>query len=149
MKLNRKQDRSILYQVCSFQADYKSKMTALTSDFAETFSTIPLESLNGIRLTLTRSKHSMNSAIFVLFDRSRNKDNHQNRSVNQSGILYSGARYVALWAFVFLAHNDTRYCRKDLQCNLHRRNALLRFLASPFVICSKYLSHLQKSWACF
>ena len=147
MKLNRKQDLNISSTKFVVWLEKQDDRPDLW--FAETFSTIPLESLNGIRLTLTRSKHSMYSVIFVLFDRSRNKDNHQSRSVNQSGILYSGARYVALWALVFLTQNDTRCCRKDLHCNIHRRNALLCFLASPFVICSKYLSHVQKSWASF
>ena len=54
---------------------------------AETFSTSPLKRLNGIQRNLTGSKISMSST------------NFSGRSVNKNGSkLYSGARYVALWA---------------------------------------------------
>ena len=33
MKLDRKQDLNVLYQVCVFQADRKTKMAALASDW--------------------------------------------------------------------------------------------------------------------
>ena len=63
MKLDRKQDLKVLYQVCVFRADRKNKMAAL----AETFSTSPLKPLNRIEQNLTRSKISMSSTKFVFF----------------------------------------------------------------------------------
>ena len=57
MKLDRKQDPNVLYQVCVFRTDRKNKMAALANP-------------------------------------------------SKNGTLYSGARYVALWASCFL-------CRKD------------------------------------
>ena len=37
MKLDRKQDRNVLYQVCDFWADRKNKMAALASDWLRHF----------------------------------------------------------------------------------------------------------------
>ena len=48
MKLDRKQDLNVLYQVCVFRADRKIKMAALASDWLR-FSTSPLKPLNGIQ----------------------------------------------------------------------------------------------------
>ena len=115
MKLDRKQDLNVFYQVCVFRANRKNKMAALASDwlrhfrlllwnrltefnetwqearsqlplpslcfsgrsekqdgrpclwFAETFSTSPLKSLNGIQRNLTGSKISTSSTKFVFF----------------------------------------------------------------------------------
>ena len=113
MKLDRKQDLNVLYQVCVFRADRKNKMAALASDWlrhfrlllwnrwtkfketwqearsqrplpslcfsgqsekqdgrpglwlAETFSTSPLKTLNGIQRNLTGSKISTSSTILL------------------------------------------------------------------------------------
>ena len=48
MKLDRKQDLNILYQVCVFRADRKNKMAALASDWLRHFATSPLKLLNRI-----------------------------------------------------------------------------------------------------
>ena len=66
-KLDRKQDLDILFQVCVFRADQKNKMVALASDWLRTFSTSPLNLLNGIQLNLTGSKISTSSTKFVFF----------------------------------------------------------------------------------
>ena len=119
MKLYRKQELNILYQICVFQADRKNNMAALASDWlryfrlllwnrwmefneiwqearsqcplpslcfsgrsekqdgrsglwlAETFSTSPLQPLNGIQWNLTGSEISMSSTKFVLLRRIR------------------------------------------------------------------------------
>ena len=55
---------------------------------AETFSTSPLKRLNGLQGNLTGRKISTSSSKFVLFGPISQK----------GGTLYSGARYVALWA---------------------------------------------------
>ena len=145
-KLDRKQDHSVLYQVCVFQADRKNKMAALASDWlrhfrlllwnrwtefnetwqearsqrplpslcfsgrlekqdgrpsfwlAETFSTSHLKPLNGIQRTVTGSKITMSFTKFVFFG-PISKQKCPPWSISQrGGTLYSGARYVALWA---------------------------------------------------
>ena len=63
---------------------------------ADTFSTSPLKPLNGIQLYLTGRKISMSSTKFVFWaDRKKKQDD---RPVNKGGTMYSGTRYVALWA---------------------------------------------------
>ena len=65
---------------------------------AETFSTFPLKPLNGIQGNLTGSKISKTSTRFVFFGPIR-KQKWPPWLISQKGCtLYSGARYVALWA---------------------------------------------------
>ena len=65
---------------------------------AETFSTSPLKPLNGIQWNMTGSKISMSSTKFVFF-RSISIQKWPSWSFCQKGgTLYSGVRYVALWA---------------------------------------------------
>ena len=64
---------------------------------AELFLTSPLKPLNGIQRNLTGSKISTSSTKFVFSGRSVNK-NVRLGCPQKGGILYSGARYVALWA---------------------------------------------------
>ena len=97
-KLDMKQDLNVLYQVCVFRADRKNKMAALASKLAETFSTSPLKPLNGIQQNLTGSKISTSSTKFVFFG-PIGKTRWPPWPIRQKGgTLYSGARYVALWA---------------------------------------------------
>ena len=65
-KLDRKQDLTVLYLVCVFRADRKTKMAALAGDW-QIFSTSPLKPLNGIQRNLTGSKISTSSTKFVFF----------------------------------------------------------------------------------
>ena len=67
MKLDRKQDLNILYQVCVFRADRKNKMAALASDWLRPFWTSPLKAQNGIQRNLIESKISTSSTKFVFF----------------------------------------------------------------------------------
>ena len=65
---------------------------------AETFSTSALKQLNGIQRNLTRRKISTSSTKFVFF-RPIGKTKWPSWPIHQKGgTLYSGARYVALWA---------------------------------------------------
>ena len=65
---------------------------------AETFSTSPLQPLNGIQQNLTESKISTSSTKFVFFG-PIGKTRWPLWPIRQKGCtLYSGARYVALWA---------------------------------------------------
>ena len=68
---------------------------------ADTFSTSPLKPLSGIQRNLTGSKISMSSTKFFFFwggGRSENKKWPPWPIPQKGGTLYSGARYVALWA---------------------------------------------------
>ena len=64
----------------------------------ETFSTSPLKPLNGIQRNLTGSKISMSSTKFVFFGPIEKKRWPPWPIRQKGGTLYSGARYVALWA---------------------------------------------------
>ena len=69
---------------------------------AETFSTSPLKPQNRIQRNLTGSKISMSSTKFVFFG-PISKQKCPSWPISQrGGTLYSGARYVALWASCFL-----------------------------------------------
>ena len=65
---------------------------------AETFLTSPLKPLNGIQWNLTGSKISMSSTKFVFFWPIRKQKWPPWLIPQKGGILYSGARYVGLWA---------------------------------------------------
>ena len=67
MKLYRKQDRNVLFQVCAFWAVRKNKDGRPGLWLAETLSTSPLKPLNGTQRNLTGSKISMSSTKFVFF----------------------------------------------------------------------------------
>ena len=66
-KFDRKQDLNVLYQVCVFRADQKSKM-ATRLWLAEKFSNCFLHLLNGIQRNLTGNKISTFSTNFVFFE---------------------------------------------------------------------------------
>ena len=69
---------------------------------AGTFLTSPLKPLNGIQRNLTGSKISTSFTKFVFF-RPINKQKCPPWPIPQKGgILYSGARFVALWASCFM-----------------------------------------------
>ena len=77
MKLDRKQELNILYQVCVFFWPIKKKKKKNGRPglwLAETFSTSPLKPLNGIRQNLTRSKDFASSTKFVFFGPIEKKD---------------------------------------------------------------------------
>ena len=68
MKLDRKQDLNVLYQVCVFPADWKNKMAVLASDWLRHFRLLLWNcSLNRIQRNLTGSKISTSSTKFVFF----------------------------------------------------------------------------------
>ena len=104
-KLDRKQDLNVLYQVCVFWlAGWSEKQDGRPGLWlAETFSTSPLKpqngiQRNGIQRSLTGSKISMSSTKFVFFGPIEKKRWSTWPIRQKGGTLYSGARYVALWA---------------------------------------------------
>ena len=68
---------------------------------AETFSTSPLKPLNGIQRNLTGSKISTSSTKFVFIGPISQQKCSPWLIPQKGGRLYSGARYVALWASCF------------------------------------------------
>ena len=97
-KLDRKQDLNILYQVCVFRADHKNKMAALASDWLRHFWLLLWNRRTIFNENLTGSKISTSSTKFVFF-RLMSKQKFPPWLICQKGgTLYSGARYVALWA---------------------------------------------------
>ena len=92
---------------------------------AETFSTSPLKPLNGIQPNLTESKISTSSSEFV-FSGPISKQKCPPWPIPQKGgTLYSGARYVALWAscyFQSIPKDDRLYSDSNMpvECNLHK-----------------------------
>ena len=65
---------------------------------ADTFSTATLKPLNGIQWNLIGSKISKSSTKFVFFGRISKRKWPPCPILQKGGTLYSGARYVALWA---------------------------------------------------
>ena len=66
-KLDRKRDLNVLYPVCVFRADPKSKIAALASNWLRYFLFLSLKSLNGIQQNMTETKTLMSSTKFVYF----------------------------------------------------------------------------------
>ena len=67
MKLDRRQDLNVLYQVCFLAADWKSKMTALASDWLRHFHFFSaMTEMNSTKLD--SSKISTFSTMFVFFE---------------------------------------------------------------------------------
>ena len=75
---------------------------------AETFSTSPLKPLNGIQRNLTGSKISTSSTKFVFIGPISQQKCSPWLIPQKGGRLYSGARYVALWASCFIADPSTK-----------------------------------------
>ena len=76
---------------------------------AETFSTSSLKLLNGIQLNLTGSKISTSSTKFVFFGRISKQKRPPWPIPQKGGTLYSGARYVALWASCFFFLSEVKF----------------------------------------
>ena len=75
MKLDKKQDLNVLYQVCGFFSGRSEKQDGHSGLWlAETFSTSPLKPLNGIQRNLIESKITTSSTKFVFVCRSEKQD---------------------------------------------------------------------------
>ena len=97
MKLDRKQDFNVLYQVCVLRADRKNKMAALASDWLRHFY-FSSETAERPAMKLDRKK-DLNVLYQVCVFWADRKNKMPPWPIRQKGdTLYSGARYVALWA---------------------------------------------------
>ena len=110
-KLDRKQDLNVLYQDCFFLSWSEKQDGHPGLWLAETFSTSALKPLNGIQWNLTGRKISTSSTKFVFF-RPIGKTKWPSWPIHQKGgTLYSGARYVALWASCLCQPLNICHCR--------------------------------------
>ena len=101
---------------------------------AETFSTSPLKPLNGIQRNLTGSKISTSSTKFVFFGLI-GKTRWPPWPIRQKGgTLYSGARYVALWAS----------CLKESQICSAKQKHFVIFCATIV-----WVLHALRDWSVF
>ena len=79
-------------------------MAVLASDWLRHFSTSPLKPLNGFQRNLTGSKIATSSTKFVCFGPFSKQKGPPWSIPLKGGTLYSGARYVALWASCYRVH---------------------------------------------
>ena len=92
---------------------------------AEIFSTSPLKPLNGIQRNLTGSKISISSTKLVFFGPISKQKCPPWPIPQKGGTLYSGARYVALWAscltsYVFVKHGCPRRQQSHIMANIFK-----------------------------
>ena len=109
MKLYRKQDLNVLYQVCAFQADRKNKMAALSSDWLRHFRLLLWN-----HWTEFNEKISMSSTKFVFFLADQKTKMAPWLIPQKGGTLYSGVQHVALWASCWV-----KWLKKRSRSNLY------------------------------
>ena len=98
-KHDRKQDLNVLYQVCVFRADRKNKMAALASDWLRHFNLLLWNRWTKFNETWQEARSQRVLPWLCFSSRWINKNCCPGRSgIQKGGTLYSGARYVALWA---------------------------------------------------
>ena len=98
MKLDRKEDLNVLYQVCVFRADWKNKMAALASDWLRHFRLLLWNRWTEFNKTWQEARSQCPLQSLCFSGRSKKKRWPPWPIRQKGGTLYSGARYVALWA---------------------------------------------------
>ena len=104
-KLERKQDLNIVYQVCVFWLDRKNKMAAPVSDWLRHFRLLLWNQWMKFNETWQEAKFQRPLPSLCFF-RSMSKQKWPPWPIcKKGGTLYSGARYVVLWAscYIFVA----------------------------------------------
>ena len=100
-KLDRKQYLKVLLPSLCFSGRSEKQDGRPGLWLAETFSTSPLKPMNGIQRNLTGSKISTSSTKFVFWGPISKQQCPLWPIPQKGGKLYSGARYVVLWASCF------------------------------------------------
>ena len=99
-KLDRKQELNVFYKICVFRTDRKNKMAALASDWLRHFKLLLWNRWTAFNEIWQeeRSQRPLQS-LSLCFSRPIGKTKWPSWPIHQKGgTLYSGARYVALWA---------------------------------------------------
>ena len=97
-KFDKKQDLNVLYQVCVLSDQSENQDCRPVLWLVETFSTSLLKPVNRIQRNLTESKMSTSSTKFVFFGFISKQKWPPWPICQKGGTLFSGARYVVLWA---------------------------------------------------
>ena len=100
-KLDRKLDLNVLYHVCVFRADQKNKMAALASDLLRHFRLLLWNRWTEFNETWQEARSQRPLPSLCFSGRSKKKRWPVLQIRQKGGTLYSGARYVALWASCF------------------------------------------------
>ena len=101
-KLDRKQDLNVLYRVCCFLGRLENKMAALASDWLRHFRLLLWYHLTEFNETWQEARSQRPLPSFMFFG-PIGKTRWPPWPIRQKGgTLYSGARYVALWASCFI-----------------------------------------------
>ena len=129
MKLYRKQELTVLYQFCVFQADRKNKMAALVSDWLRHFRLLLWNRWTEYNETWQEARSQCPLPSLCFFGPIRKQKWPPWLTPKKGGTLYSGARYVALWAYCsFVSFLFSLFC--------------FRFFTFRFIIVSfRYFSH--------
>ena len=106
MKLDRKHYPNVLYQVCVFRVNWKTKMANPDSDWQRHFWLLLWNCWTEFKETRQKARCQRPLSSLCFPGPLENQDGHPVRSVNKGGTLYSGARYVALWARCYLSGGD-------------------------------------------
>ena len=107
-KLDRKLDLNILYQVCVFRADRRNKIAALATDWLRHFRLLLWNRWTEFNETWQEARSQCFLPSLCFSGRSKNKRWPPWPIHQKGGTLYSGARYVALWAYCFLSFSFRR-----------------------------------------
>ena len=102
-KLDRKQDLNVLYQVCVFRADRKNKMAALASDWLRDFQLLLWNRWMEFNETWQEARSQRPLPSLCFFGPISKQKCLPWQIPQKGGSLYSGARYVALWASCFIS----------------------------------------------
>ena len=148
IKLVRKQDLNLLYQVCILRADQKNKMTALASDWLRDIFNFSSETAEQNSTKVVR-KQDLNLPYQVCVLRPISKQKWPPWPIRQKGgTLYSGAPYVALWASCFSSMKTNTYIlysewngsKNDTGISFHKfikkycNINFLKIFTSPFLL---------------
>ena len=129
-KLDRKQDLNVLYQVCVLLVNWKKKMAALASDWLRHFRLLLWNCWTEFSDTWQEARPQCPLPSLYFSGRSVNKNCRTGRFLKKGGTLYSGARYVALWASCLIATD-----RCDKYCNYNE------LLLGIFILVCRMFAH--------
>ena len=135
-KLHRKWDLNVLYQVCLFRADRKTKMAARPLMWWDILDISSETAEQNWKKLDWKPDLSVIYQVFIFW-----KNQYAALSnVNKGGALYSGARYVALWAPCFTSYlfSFLAVLIGSRHSNMHDTLTCIQ-TTQNFIWCNKYL----------